>query len=67
MERIVIVTDGSENDHGMIELLKAMFPECEIQTVPHTGENPVDYPKDSFGDSITTGVKDGNHEENTDR
>jgi len=50
MERIVIVTDGSENDQGMIELLKALFPECEIKIVSHKEEGYVDCPKDSLGD-----------------
>jgi hypothetical protein len=67
MERIVIVTDGSEIDQGMIELLKPLFPECEIQIVSRKGESSEVSPKDSFGDSITTGSKDGNHDKNTDR
>ena len=50
MDRIVFVTDGSENDHGMIELLKALFPECEIQIVSRKGESYMDRPKDSLGD-----------------
>jgi hypothetical protein len=50
MERIVIVTDGSENDHSMIELLKAMFPECDIQIVSRKKDGYVDCPKGSLGD-----------------
>lgn len=47
MERIVIVPNGSENNHGLIELLKALFPECEIQIVSRKGESSVDFPEDS--------------------
>ena len=50
MEKIVIVTNGSENDHGMIELLKALFPECEIRIVSRKGESYEDCPKSSLGD-----------------
>ena len=30
MKKIVIVTRQTDNDHGLIELLSALFPECEI-------------------------------------
>ncbi len=50
MERIVVVTNGSDNDQSLIELVKALFPECEIQIVSRKGENSSDCPKDSLGD-----------------
>jgi hypothetical protein len=62
MERIVIVTDGSEYDHGMIELLKAIFPECEIKIVSGKEKNSEASPMDSLGGSITTGPTGGNHD-----
>lgn len=31
MERIVVLTGGSENDGKLIECLKMLFPECEIE------------------------------------
>lgn len=30
VKKIVIVTRQTDNDHGLIKLLKALFPECEI-------------------------------------
>lgn len=30
MEKIVVLTGGSENDSKLIECLKMLFPECEI-------------------------------------
>lgn len=41
MERIVVLTGGSENDNKLIECLKMLFPECEIdvqQRMPGNNE-----------------------------
>ena len=62
MERIVIVTDGSENDYSLIELLKAIFPECEIQIVSGKEKSSEASPMDSLGGPITTGTTGGNHD-----
>ena len=32
MEKIVVVTNKTGNDKALIELLNALFPECEIYT-----------------------------------
>jgi hypothetical protein len=40
MEKIVVLTAGSENDSKLIKCLKTLFPECEIdiqQRIP--GDN----------------------------
>ena len=40
MEKIVVVTKGTEEDRGLIKLLKALFPECEICTVSLHSDGP---------------------------
>ena len=47
MERIVFVTDGSENDHFLIELLKVFFRECEIQIISSNSDHTAEGPKGS--------------------
>jgi hypothetical protein len=38
VEKIVVVTKGTDEDRGLIELLKALFPECEIRIVSLNSE-----------------------------
>lgn len=46
MEKIVIVAKETANYYGLIELLKVLFPECEICTVSPDKESPEACPKD---------------------
>ena len=51
MEKIVIVSDQLDRDSGLIRLLKALFPECEICIIPSNIENLEAY----LGDSSSPG------------
>jgi hypothetical protein len=44
METIMIVTDSAEEDDNLVTILKAMFPDCEIQIFSRQTE--------SLGDDI---------------
>lgn len=61
MEKIVVVTKGKENDHTLIELLKALFPECEIRTVSLNSEGIETCPDDSLSGQSKTDAKGGSH------
>ena len=39
MKKIVIVSEQLDRDSGLIELLTALFPECEICVIPSNMEN----------------------------
>ncbi len=61
MEKIVVVTKGKENDHTLIELLKALFPECEIRTVSLNSEGLETCPNDSSSGHSKTDERGGSH------
>jgi len=48
MEKIMVVTKETDNDRTLIELLKALFPECEICTASLNSEGLETCPKDSL-------------------
>ena len=66
MERIVIVTRQTRNNHGLIELLSALFPECEICTVFLDKEDLAVYPKGCLSGSSITDAKGGSHGKHSD-
>ena len=51
MEKIVIASDQLDRDSGLIRLLKALFPECEICIIPSNMESLEAY----LGDSSSPG------------
>ena len=48
MKRVVIVSNWTDNDEGLIEFLNALFPECEIRIVSPNAESSVESPKSSL-------------------
>ena len=61
MEKIVVVTKGTNKDRGLIELLKALFPECVIRTVSLNSEGIETCPDDSLSGQSKTDAKGGSH------
>lgn len=57
MEKIVIVSDQLDRDSGSIQLLKALFPECEICIIPSNIENLEAYLDDSSSGLHTKDAK----------
>jgi hypothetical protein len=54
MEKIVIVTSQPEPDDGLLALLNALFPDCEIQIVFRRVENFEKCEADSFSRPFMT-------------
>ena len=54
MEKIVIVTSQPEPDYGLLALLNALFPECEVQIVFKRVETSDQYQADSFSGPVIT-------------
>lgn len=51
MEKIVVMSSGTDQDSNLIECLRALFPECEIaiqQRIPKNDE-PVSDEKEESG------------------
>ena len=61
MEKIVVVTKGKENDHTLIELLNALFPECEIRIVSLNSEGLETCTNDSLSGHSKTDARGGSH------
>ena len=61
MEKIVVVTKGTNKDRGLIELLKALFPECVIRTVSLNSEGLETCPNDSLSGHSKTDARGGSH------
>jgi len=61
VEKIVVVTKGTNKDRGLIELLKALFPECEIRTVSLNSEGLETCPNDSLSGHTKTDTKGDSH------
>ena len=55
MDRIVIVTDSSEENDMLITCLRMLFPECEIQIVSSRTESPGDVPEALGHDAVDKG------------
>jgi len=54
VEKIVIVTSQPEPDDGLLTLLNAFFPDCEIQIVFRKVETPEQCQADSFSGPFMT-------------
>jgi len=39
MKKIIILSDTGEPRYGLVSRLKELFPECEIQILPHRSES----------------------------
>ena len=61
MEKIVVFTKETDNDHTLIELLNALFPECEIRTVSLNSEGIETCPNDSSSGRSKTDARGGSH------
>ena len=61
MEKIMVVTKETDNDHTLIELLKALFPECEICTASLNSEGLETCPNDSLSRRSRTDAREGSH------
>ena len=49
MKKIVIASEKTGNDERLIELLRALFPECEICAVLASPESLKEHQNDSIG------------------
>jgi hypothetical protein len=67
VEKIVVVTKGTDEDRGLIELLKALFPECVIRTVSLNSEGIETCPNDSLSGQSKTDTRGGSHGKHFDR
>jgi len=56
MEKIVILTDHSEDDNNLIKCLNMLFPECEIEI--HTSQAEVDCNSTSTSGSAENKILD---------
>lgn len=54
MKKIVIVSSESERDECLLELVKTLFPDCEICVVSGMGETLAQCWADSFSGLVTT-------------
>ncbi len=61
MKKIVIVIEETANDNGLITLLNALFPECEISTVSLNREGLETRPNDPLSGFVTTAARGGSH------
>jgi hypothetical protein len=61
VKKIVVVTNGTDKDRGLIELLNALFPECEIRTVSLNREGLETCPNDSLSGRSKTDARGGSH------
>jgi len=61
VEKIVVVTKETDNDHTLIELLNALFPECEICIVSLNSEGLETCPNDSLSGCSKTDARGGSH------
>ena len=52
MEKIVIVTNRPEPDHGLLASLNTLFPGCEIQIVFKKSETVAQYPANCSSDRL---------------
>ena len=52
MEKIVIVTNRPEPDHGLVAALNTLFPESEIQIVFKKNETVAQYPASCSSDRL---------------
>jgi hypothetical protein len=57
VEKIMIVSEQLDRDNGLIALLKALFPECEICIIPSNMENLEAYPGGSSSGFRTKDAK----------
>jgi hypothetical protein len=54
LKKIVIVSSESERDECLLELVKTLFPDCEICVVSGMGETLAQCWADSFSGLVTT-------------
>lgn len=54
MKKIVIVSSESEPDECLLELVKTLFPDCEICVVSGMAETLARCQPDSFSGLVTT-------------
>ncbi len=52
MNKIVIVTNRPEPDHGLVAALNTLFPECEVQIVFKKGKTVAQYPASCSSDRL---------------
>jgi len=52
VKKIVIVTNRSEPDHGLLGLLYTMFPNCGVSIVPRHVETFDEFPADCSSDAF---------------
>ena len=52
MKKIVIVTNRSGPDYGLLASLNTLFPECEVQIVFKKGETVAEYPANCTSDRL---------------
>jgi len=57
MKKTVIISKQKDCDHGLIALINALFPECEISIVFSDMEGTDAYPDESLPESPLTGAR----------
>jgi hypothetical protein len=61
MNKIVIVTNRPEPDHGLLASLNTLFPECEVQIVFKKRETVTQYPASCSSDPLMAHAGDIMH------
>ena len=59
MEKIVIISKQEDCNHGLIALINALFPECEISIVFSDMEGTDAYPDESLSELALTDARGG--------
>ncbi len=59
MEKIVIISKQEDCNHGLIALISALFPECEISIVFSDMEGTDAYPDESLSELALSDARGG--------
>ena len=59
MEKIVIISKQEDCNHGLIALINALFPECDISIIFSDMEGTDAYPDESLSEFPLTDAKGG--------
>ena len=59
LEKVVIISKQEDCNHGLIALINALFPECEISMVFSDMEGTDAYPDESLSELALTDAKGG--------
>ena len=57
----MVVIKETDSDHTLVELLNALFPECEIRIVSLNSEGLETCPNDSLSGHSKTDARGGSH------